>query len=148
MGYWGLGFLALVFLEGAVFFAALPALGFFRIFLLWIGAAIAGGAVIRLQGMSMLLQARQAMERGRLDPRNLLSDIAVVVAGLLLIMPGFLSDAVAVAILLPRFRNRTGKNVTAPPAAMHNNPGPYANDSTVIDAEYTVIEARDVPPKV
>ena len=147
MSYWGLGFLALVFLEGAVFFAALPALGFFRIFLLWVVAAIAGGAVIRLQGMSMLLQARKAMERGRLDPRNLLSDIAVVVAGLMLIMPGFLSDAIALAILLPRLLNRTRKDVAAPSAAMRNNPGPYANDSTVIDAEYTVIEERDAPPK-
>lgn len=144
MGYWGLGFLTLVFLEGAVFFAALPALGFFRIFLLWLLAAVAGGAVIRLQGMSMLLQARAAMERGRLDPRNLLADISVVVAGFLLIMPGFLSDALALAILLPRLLNRQPKN-TMPPAAPRNQPGPYAHDNTVIDAEYTVIEERDAP---
>ncbi|SIS47692.1 FxsA family protein [Insolitispirillum peregrinum] len=67
-------------------------------------STVIGGAIIRLQGLSLLPQVQQAMARHQPPAAALLNGMAVLLAGLLLIIPGFLTDALAVLLLLPPLR--------------------------------------------
>lgn len=67
-------------------------------------STVIGGAIIRLQGLSLLPQMQQAMARHQPPAAALLNGMAVLLAGLLLIIPGFLTDALAVLLLLPPLR--------------------------------------------
>ncbi len=148
MPYIGLGFFALIFLEGAVFFALLPALGLLKILILWILAGLAGGFIIRTQGLALLLNAHQSMRGGVLDAQRLFSDLAVILAGVFLIIPGFLSDLIALYLLLPRLlRGKLRRPEGTLPENLYRSPASSASDQGIIDAEYTVIDVRDEPKR-
>ena len=68
-------------------------------------AAGLGLAIIRLQGMATALQVRAALARDELPGRALFDGACVALAGLLLMIPGFVSDAVAILLLLPPLRS-------------------------------------------
>lgn len=78
--------------------------------------AIAGLALIRYQGLSTLLKASQRMNRGELPGREMGEGLVLGLAGLLLLLPGFVSDAVALVLLVPALRrwalNRMMRRVT------------------------------------
>ncbi len=77
------------------------ALGVFLALLLVVLAAVLGTAILRRQGSEALARMRGSLQDRR-DPRPaLLAGGFRFMAALLLILPGFLSDAVALALLLP-----------------------------------------------
>lgn len=77
------------------------AVGVLAALLLVVLAALAGAAILRQQGLEALRGMQGALQRGR-DPRpSLLRGGFRLVAALLLIVPGFLGDAVALLLLLP-----------------------------------------------
>ena len=67
-------------------------------------AAVAGIVVIRLQGLATAMAVRAALARDELPARALFDGACVVLAGLLLLFPGFVSDGLAVLLLLPPLR--------------------------------------------
>lgn len=66
--------------------------------------AIAGLALIRYQGLATLLRATQRINRGEVPTREMGEGILIGIAGLLLLLPGFVSDAVALVFLVPLLR--------------------------------------------
>lgn len=77
---------------------ALPTVG------LVVGTAILGAALLRQQGLSTLMQARELMDRGELPAFQLLEGIVLVVGGALLLTPGFVTDAIGFLCLVPAIR--------------------------------------------
>ncbi|QCN95533.1 FxsA family protein [Azospirillum argentinense] len=85
----------------------------------WIGAgptvglvilsAILGSVLIRWQGLSVLKRAQQAAERGESPVGAVFEGFCVVVAGLLLIIPGFLTDIVGILLFVRPVRNALGR---------------------------------------
>lgn len=67
-------------------------------------AAIAGIVVMRLTGLATALQLRAALARDEPPARALFDGALVAVAGLLLLFPGFVSDAIAIVLLFPPLR--------------------------------------------
>ncbi len=63
-----------------------------------------GMAMIRRQGLSMLRQAQQDSESGLITPRFLGDDLAVVTSGLLLMVPGLVTDIMALVVLIGPLR--------------------------------------------
>lgn len=63
--------------------------------------AIAGLALIRYQGISTLLRATRRMSSGELPGREMGEGLLLGVAGLLLLLPGFISDGLALVFLVP-----------------------------------------------
>lgn len=77
----------------------------------WVLAALLGGAVlgsmlIRLRGQAFFRKAMAAMQRQEMPAEELVGGIAWYVAGALLIFPGFISDVLALVVLLPPVRRR------------------------------------------
>jgi len=109
--------------------------------LLWLAFSfVAGVALLRLQGIATLRQARQSMAEGKVPAAALAQGLLVSVAAVLLIIPGFMSDAVALVLLFPLTRRlliaRWVKNVHT--SATFRHPSGQGN---IYDGEaYTVNE--------
>lgn len=70
-----------------------------------LACAAAGALLLRHQGMNALRKAQLAIAEGRLPSTELADGLVLLVAGVLLITPGFLSDSLALLLLLPGFRH-------------------------------------------
>ncbi|TJY39726.1 membrane protein FxsA [Cohnella pontilimi] len=70
-------------------------------FALLLLTGFAGAALARSEGRKVWLQAQRQMEAGQVPGRAMLDGLCVLAGGLLLMMPGFISDIVGVTLLLP-----------------------------------------------
>ena len=66
--------------------------------------AFLGGALARRQGMEVLLRMRTSVHQGQLPAAELIDSVFIVVAGLLLMTPGFVTDTVGLLLLTPPLR--------------------------------------------
>lgn len=67
--------------------------------------AMIGAALLRQQGVSTLLRARQRLDHGELPAREMLEGMLLAVGGVLLLTPGFITDALGLVFLLRPLRN-------------------------------------------
>ena len=73
--------------------------------MLWvISAGALGIALFRLAGRQTLAHLQQAQREGALSQHLLMGNVAQLVAGILLIVPGLISDVLAVAVLIAPIR--------------------------------------------
>lgn len=81
--------------------------------LIWlIAAVVAGSIVIRRQGMRSIREIQIATARGELPANALIGGAIGLAAGLLLILPGLLSDLVAISLLFGGLRRRLAHKVS------------------------------------
>ena len=66
--------------------------------------AVLGGALVRRQGFHVLNSARGSMDRGALPVRELFDGACIFAAGALLVTPGFITDTIGFALLIPPVR--------------------------------------------
>lgn len=122
----------------------------------WIGllptvaAAIAAGmvglALVRQQGFELVLRTRAQFERGEVPVAEAFDGLCLALAGGLLLLPGFLSDVLAILLLLPPVRAMLRATLVShmPPSAHQGGPGQGGPGSRqgpqVIEAEYRVVD--------
>ena len=99
-----LAFLVLPLLEIVVLIQVGQAIGVWSTLGLLVLAAVAGTMVIRQQGVSMVGRMFDAMSEGRLAVGSIVDTYARIAAGCLLIVPGFITDALGLALLVPPLR--------------------------------------------
>ncbi|WP_170984230.1 FxsA family protein [Rhodoligotrophos defluvii] len=96
--------LALPLLEIAVFIKVGEWLGAPLTILLVVLSAVVGLWIVRLQGFSLLTKARDSLRQNAMPVGSVVHGAFLVVAGILLAIPGFLTDLVAFALLIPPVR--------------------------------------------
>ena len=69
-----------------------------------VATAIAGAVLLRHQGVQTLHAAQAAMAQGQAPVRHLAEGLLLFFAGALLLTPGFLTDAIGFALLVPPVR--------------------------------------------
>jgi UPF0716 protein FxsA len=145
-------FVALPLAEIALLIKAGETIGFWPTIALLVAAAALGIAVIRARGATMVGRVFGAMGDGRLPFEPMLDSYAVIVAGLLLIMPGFLSDLIGLLLLVPPVRHALLRLTV--PAAMRQRRrvvtprgSPQAPHPTVIDGSFERIDEDDAGAK-
>jgi UPF0716 protein FxsA len=80
--------------------------------LLWVLAAgVLGAMLIRLAGAQTLGQLRTAQQLGSLQAQLLQDHVALAIVGLLLLIPGMVSDALAVLLLIRPLRSLIYRSV-------------------------------------
>lgn len=67
-------------------------------------AAVLGVALLRTQGFATLQRVRQSLARGELPAREMLEGVVLFAGGVLLLAPGFLTDALGLLCLVPAMR--------------------------------------------
>ena len=72
-------------------------------------AGIAGSLILRHRGLAVLRRAQEALDRGELPVGAVFEGFCVVAGAILLIIPGFITDVVAILLLLPFPRDAIGR---------------------------------------
>lgn len=124
--------------EIVVFVAVGGAIGVLPAIGLLLATSVIGFAVLRGQGGRAFLAIGEAM-RARRDPqREIAQGLLVTVAGLLLVIPGFLTDLAGLVLLAPPVRALVGRRAarrTVHPGGPVRAAGPAGSTgSLVVDA--------------
>lgn len=159
-----LPFVILPIVEIALFIQVGGEIGVLPVIALVIGSAMLGGAVLRRQGARAMLDVQQAMRDFR-DPRQPMAHGALVmIAGMLLVLPGLLTSTLGLLLLIPGLRSlllrwmasRVRVVGFAPGQRGFGGDGDFASDypsgyrhggreDGVIDGEYSVQDDPPVP---
>ena len=73
--------------------------------------ALAGSYLVRQQGLSTLLHAQQKMQTGNIPGQELAEGLLLVIAGVLLVTPGFITDGLGFLLCLPMTRPVIAKSL-------------------------------------
>jgi UPF0716 protein FxsA len=71
---------------------------------LLIAITIIGVWLVKRQGVAVLGRLQRTLAEGRVPHRELVDGFLILAAGILLIPPGFITDAVGIALLVPPIR--------------------------------------------
>lgn len=96
--------LAVPLAEIALFVAIGGRIGVLATIAIVILTAIIGTFLLRLQGLQVLNEAKRSADEGKMPLGPVVDGLCLLIAGLLLITPGFLTDAVGFALFVPGFR--------------------------------------------
>lgn len=111
--------------------------------------AILGGFIVRYQGMNTIMTAQKSLQAGQIPSKELFDGLCLVAAGATLITPGFITDALGFALLIPAVRNalRTKLSANSKFETMEFGATDMRtpNDPNVIDVEYETIDEQDKP---
>lgn len=72
--------------------------------LLSVFTALLGGWMVRVQGFSTLMRVREMMARGETPAIEVMEGAVLLICGLLLLLPGFITDVVGFVFLIPPVR--------------------------------------------
>ena len=64
-----------------------------------------GAFLARMQGLQTLYRIQESLRKGTMPSGELLDALLIVIAGLVLLTPGFLTDSVGFLLLIPATRN-------------------------------------------
>lgn len=96
--------LGLPILEIAVFVMVGSKIGVLWTVALVVLSGIAGSILLRVQGFGALARIRREMETGRDPGREVAHGAMIMLAGILLVIPGFVTDIVGLLLFIPPVR--------------------------------------------
>lgn len=99
-----LAFIIIPVIEIAVFIHLGGEIGLWNTILLIILTAIMGTWLLRAQGLATLQRAQASLERQVFPVAEVFDGLCLVIAGVLLLTPGFVTDAVGFLLFLPFIR--------------------------------------------
>jgi UPF0716 protein FxsA len=147
------GALLLVAAEVVAFVAVGAQIGFGWALLLLIGVSASGPFVIRRVGTGVLVRAQDRLVKGETPTSELLDGVVVLVGGLMICIPGFISDGLGLLLMIRPVRHLAirggghwlGRRVETMPTgrwtvidvesqpATRNPPTPLGTPQTMID---------------
>ncbi len=136
-------FIALPVAEIYLFVVVGRAIGPLATVALVLAAMVLGAAVIGLRAPRALGEARDAMQRGEAPVREVLDGAVLLAAGALLIVPGFLTDAIGLLLLVPWIRRTLGYALLSRALT----PQAKARPDSVLEGDFQVVRGapRDGP---
>lgn len=137
-------FVILPIVEIFVFVQVGSIIGAWWVVALVIAAALAGGWLIRRQGQRAVLNLQASLNAMRDPARPMAHSAIIMLAGLLLIVPGFVTDAAALLLLIPPVRDLILRGLGRRVVVMRTgfaarDPRDGARDG-IIDAEFEVVD--------
>lgn len=105
--------LAYPILEIVAFIQVGGAIGVLATVLLILGGILLGAGLLRISGLKLLAGLRADMAAGRRPERALVGGAMTAIAGILLILPGFISDVVGLLLLLPPLQSIAASKVAS-----------------------------------
>ncbi len=112
-------------------------LGVLPTILLLVAASVLGVALLRREGARTLTALQEAVFARRPPQRELVDGMLIAAAGVLVVLPGFISDVVALLLLLPPTRAVARRSLTrrAERAVADGNRRFVVVDSVVVDPD-------------
>ena len=154
-------FIGLPLLEIAVFIEVGGAFGVWPTIAATVATALAGSVLLRAQGLAALTRARAQMDQGQLPAREMFEGVCLVLAGAMLLLPGFVTDFIGLLLFIPPLREVLRLLIARYLAAKAargearifvdgvevggrgGRPGPQDSSGTVIDGDYEDLGEED-----
>jgi UPF0716 protein FxsA len=140
------GFIFIPLAEIAVFIKVGGWLGLGLTLALIILTAVAGAWMLRHQGLAVLTRAQRQMQQGALPVAEVFEGCCLLIAGALLLTPGFLTDAVGALLLLAAVRAalyrrlRRHVELRGMPGTPRADQGGQQPRAPIIDAEFEEVD--------
>lgn len=143
--------------EIAVFIEVGGRIGLGSTLLLVVLTAIAGTALLRHQGLATLARAQQSLERNEFPVNQVFDGLCLLVAGALLLTPGFVTDGLGLLLFAPPFRALLKRfawtqmvqsghfhmATSAPPPGWQEPGNGGMGNGSVIDGEFEVVNGQE-----
>lgn len=135
-------FIGVPILEIAVFIGVGERIGLFNTIAIVILTAVAGTALLRSQGLSVLGRAQESLRENRFPMEEVFDGLCLVLAGALLLTPGFVTDMFGFLLFFPPARlalKKIGTRFISSRAHVHSSsssPGKRRSTSDIIDGEF------------
>ena len=114
-----------------------------------VATAIIGASLVRLQGFGVYARMQHSVNRGELPAMEMIEGLALFISGVLLLTPGFITDALGFLILIPSLRRWLALNMLkrlfiVPATGQQGGPHRQGPDtpaqSSTIEGEYRRID--------
>jgi UPF0716 protein FxsA len=144
-----IAFITVPLLEIAIFIKVGGVIGLGWTLALIIATAMLGTWMLRRQGFQVLRRAQRQLDQGVAPVAEVVEGVCLLIAGLLLLTPGFFTDALGGLLLLPPVRALIMRELRARVEAHVSSRGGRAPGAagqrgpTVIEADYEEVESRD-----
>ena len=143
-----LSIIALPVVEIALFLTVVDVVGLLAAVAGAVIAGLAGVALWRFEGLRILMRAQEALGRGEMPTAEVFDGVCLLLAGGLLLLPGFLSDVVGLTLLLPPVRYGLRLLIATRMTVRHPAQPPSApSRPMIIDADYHEVTDDDKPPR-
>lgn len=161
-------FIGVPIAEIALFIQAGELIGLWWTLATVIVTAFIGTALVRQQGMNAWIRTQSALQENRMPLEEVFTGICLLLAGALLLTPGFLTDAIGFCLLIPplraiighgflkllkdrgAFQMHTGQTHTGNANGRHN-PFGHGNPDDIIEGDFEIIkpdkECHPIDPK-
>ncbi|NDL00917.1 FxsA family protein [Photorhabdus bodei] len=127
----------LVYIESALFVRVASELGVLLTLLLVLFTSCIGISLVRSQGIKNFIQIQQKLINGESPAAEMIKSVSLLLAGFLLLLPGFFTDFLGLLLLLPPVQKTLVMklmphiNIYRP-----HNSGGFRRDSNTFEGEY------------
>ncbi|MEZ5936808.1 MAG: FxsA family protein [Hyphomonadaceae bacterium] len=97
-------FLVVPFTEISLFILVGERIGLWPTLLICVATALLGAALVRYQGWGVMARAQAQAMDGKAPAMEIAEGVAILIAGLLLLTPGFFTDTIGFLLLAPPLR--------------------------------------------
>jgi UPF0716 protein FxsA len=139
-------------LEIGVFIAVGSQIGVFATLGMVVLTAIIGSILLRIQGFGLITRIRTEIDQGRVPGRDLVHGALILVAGILLLTPGFVTDTLGFLLFVPAIRDLVWRFAKSRIQVVSTSQASYrrseTRDARTIDLseeEYSDQQNRDSP---
>lgn len=159
-------FIAIPLLELALLIKLAQWIGFWPTVIMVVSTAIAGIIVMQQQGLAAMGRAVEAVAQGKPPVEPVVDGALLLVAGMLLLTPGLLTDVAGVLLLIPpvrRFVARKSFEMMLRNGSIHvetyqqetrtyrsgpSGPGGGPGEGTIIEGDYTRVDEPSNDPRL
>ena len=121
-------FLLVPFVELYVIIQLGHAIGFGNTIAVMIIVSLVGAWLVKREGISALRKAQRELDAGRMPGKQLVDGLLILLAGALLLTPGFVTDVFGILLLLPPVRalvrGRVSKRMSTRVITVQSRPAP------------------------
>ncbi len=142
-------FVTVPIIEIALFITIGGQIGIWATLGLVVLTAMIGTVLLRQQGLSVLARARAEMDAGRMPLGRLADGLFLLVAAVLLLTPGFMTDALGFLLFVPAIRQTIGRRLlewivgSGRVTVATSGHAQHAHEAGVIDGEAIEIDVDD-----
>ena len=126
---------ALVWIEISLFIQVAHVMGVLMTMLLVIFTSCIGISLVKNQGMKNFMLMQQKLNAGESPAAEMIKSVSLVLAGFLLLLPGFFTDFIGLLLLLPPVQKHLTLKLM-PHLKVWRGPGAGPDSGFTVDGEY------------
>lgn len=135
-------FIGIPLLELSVLIDVGSEIGTFQVVGLTILTAVIGLQIVRHQGLKVMKEMQEATRSGEPAGTQLVHGFFIAVAGIMLFLPGFITDAIGALFLIPPVRTLIGTLIISRLAVKMHHSGSFHHQQQPSDDESEVLETE------